>query len=312
MLVDALPFAAGLTFPDLDPIAWDFGTLNLFGITIGPLQLRWYALAYIAGLLLGWLYIQRLVKKEALWAPGKPPMKPVDADDLLFWATLGVIIGGRLGYVLFYMLPDPNSVARIAADPLTIIRIWDGGMAFHGGLIGVALALWWFAASRKASLLSVGDAAAAATPIGLFFGRLANFVNGELYGRETDAPWGMVFCNDTIRAANGGVCPAGLSPRHPSQLYEAALEGLVLFIVLRLATHRFKALGKPGMTVGLFLLGYGLIRASLEFVRNPDAHMPEALRGYVTMGLLLSVPMIIIGAWLVARAQRTPPSQQAA
>jgi phosphatidylglycerol:prolipoprotein diacylglycerol transferase len=305
MLDAALPFAVGLQFPELNPIAWDFGTLNLFGMTIGPLQLRWYALAYIAGLLLGWLYIQRLVKKEALWAPGAPPMKPADADDLLFWATLGVILGGRLGYVIFYMLPDPASAARIAADPSVIIRIWDGGMAFHGGLIGVALALWWFARSRKASLFSIGDAAAAATPIGLFFGRLANFVNGELYGRETNLPWGMVFCNDTIRAANGGLCPAGLEPRHPSQLYEAALEGLVLFFVLRLATHRFKTLGKPGMTAGIFLVGYGLVRASLEMVRNPDAHMPDALRGYVTMGLLLSIPMIAIGAWLIARAQKT-------
>jgi len=308
----ALPFVASLTFPNLDPIAWDFGTLNVFGMTIGPLQLRWYALAYIAGLLLGWLYIQRLVKKEALWTPGAPPMKPVDTDDLLFWATLGVIIGGRLGYVIFYMLPDPASVARISADPLTVIRIWDGGMAFHGGLIGVALALWWFAKSRNAPLLSVGDVAAAATPLGLFFGRLANFVNGELWGRKTDVPWGMVFCNDTIRAANNGGCPAGMDPRHPSQLYEAALEGLVLFIVLRIATHHFKSLSKPGMTVGIFLVGYGLVRASLEFVRNPDAQMPDWLQGSVTMGMLLSIPMIIIGAWLILRAQNAAPAPQSA
>lgn len=297
---------AVLTFPELNPIALEIPRFSIGDFGIGPLQLRWYALAYIAGLLLGWRYIVALVKKERLWGAGGPPMKPVQADDLLFWATLGVILGGRIGYVLFYMLPDPDSRAQVFSDPLTIFKIWEGGMAFHGGLIGVALAIWWFAKSRKTSLLSVGDVAAAATPIGLFFGRLANFVNGELWGRPTDAPWGVVFCNDTIRAHNGGDCPAGMVARHPSQLYEAALEGLVLFIVLRIATHRFGSLKKPGLTAGIFLVGYGLSRALLELVRNPDLHMPQALQGYVTMGLLLSIPMILAGAWLIWRTRETP------
>jgi phosphatidylglycerol:prolipoprotein diacylglycerol transferase len=298
-----------LTFPEINPVVpfMKFGPFELFGKEWGPFQLRWYALAYIFGLLLGWRYIVTLLRTERLWAPGQPlPIRPTDADDLIFWAALGVIFGGRLGYVIFYMLPDPASRALIAADPLTILKIWEGGMAFHGGLIGVALALWWFAHSRKASLLGIGDLAAAATPIGLFFGRIANFINAELYGRPTDAPWGMVFCNNTIREANAGGCPAGLEPRHPSQLYEAALEGLVLFAVLRIATHRFGTLKRPGLTAGIFLLGYGVVRASLEQVRSPDAQMPDALRGYVTMGLLLSVPMIAIGAWLVRRALRAP------
>jgi phosphatidylglycerol:prolipoprotein diacylglycerol transferase len=299
-----------LTFPEINPVVplMSIDRFQLFetGIWIGPLQLRWYALAYIFGLLLGWRYIVTLLRAERLWAPTQPPIRPADADDLLFWAAIGVIFGGRLGYVIFYMLPDPASRALIAADPLTIMKIWEGGMAFHGGLIGVGLALWWFAHSRKAPLLGIGDLAAAATPIGLFFGRIANFINAELYGRPTDAPWGMVFCNNTIRAANAGGCPAGLEPRHPSQLYEAALEGLVLFAVLRIATHKFGTLRRPGLTAGIFLLGYGLVRASLEQVRSPDAQMPDALRGYVTMGLLLSVPMIAIGVWLVRRALRTP------
>jgi phosphatidylglycerol:prolipoprotein diacylglycerol transferase len=304
---------ASLTFPDLNPVVpfMSFGPFELFGREWGPFQLRWYALAYIFGLLLGWRYIVTLLRTERLWAPAQPPIKPADSDDLLFWATLGVILGGRVGYVLFYMLPDPVSRAALAADPLTVVRIWDGGMAFHGGLIGVALALWWFAHSRRASLLRIGDLAAAATPIGLFFGRIANFVNGELWGRTTDLPWGMKFCNDTIQAANMGRCPAGLDPRHPSQLYEAALEGVALFIVLRFATHRFGTLKRPGLTAGIFLLGYGLIRASLEQVREPDAQMPEALQGYVTMGLLLSVPMILIGAWLVRRALHPPDAVSA-
>jgi phosphatidylglycerol:prolipoprotein diacylglycerol transferase len=179
-------------------------------------------------------------------------------------------------------------------------------MAFHGGLIGVILAAWWFARSNKIDLLRLGDLAAAATPIGLFFGRIANFINGELWGRKTDAPWGMIFCNDTIRAANYGQCPAGEMPRHPSQLYEAALEGLALFTLINVMTLRFDSLRRPGLNVGLFLCAYGIIRLSLEFVREPDVQMPDALRGYVTMGMLLSLPMIAAGAWLIYRAFQQP------
>ncbi|MDX2237901.1 MAG: prolipoprotein diacylglyceryl transferase [Hyphomonadaceae bacterium] len=275
---------AALDFPNLDPIALSLGPFQLGDLTIGPLHLRWYALAYIAGLMLGWRYIVHLVRAPRLWGAQTAPMTAEQTDDLLFWATIGVIVGGRLGYVVFYK-PD-----MIWLDPLSIPALWEGGMSFHGGLIGVILAIVYFARSRKASLLSVGDCVAAATPIGLFFGRIANFVNGELWGRPSNAPWAMTFPG------------AGPLPRHPSQLYEAFLEGLVLFIVLRVATHRFNALQKPGLTTGLFLVGYGLSRALVEVVREPDSHMPEALQGYVTMGMLLSLPMIAAGVWLTRRA----------
>ncbi|MES1158728.1 MAG: prolipoprotein diacylglyceryl transferase [Terricaulis silvestris] len=286
---------------------FDVGSMHL-----GPFPLRWYALAYIAGLLLGWRWMVHLIRKERLWKPGKAPLTVPQADDFLFWATLGVIIGGRTGYVLFYMLPDPNN--HIASDPWTIIRIWDGGMSFHGGLIGVCLAAYFFCRQQKISLLGLGDLAAAATPIGLFFGRIANFVNGELWGRPTSAPWGVNFCSPHIRMANGDSCPANVVDgqelaelaRHPSQLYEATLEGLVLFVIINTLTLRFDSLRRPGMNIGVFLVCYGLFRACLEFVREPDHQMPDFLRGYVTMGMLLSTPMILIGLWLIRRAYAQP------
>ncbi|MGE0046604.1 MAG: prolipoprotein diacylglyceryl transferase [Hyphomonadaceae bacterium] len=283
-----------LQFPNLDPIALSLGPFSLGDWSLGPFQLRWYALAYIAGLLLGWRYITSLLRTDRLWSPAGAPMKPADSDDLLFWATLGVILGGRLGYVFFY---QPS---MIWTNPLEIPAIWHGGMSFHGGLIGVGLAMWWMAHSRKANFWSVTDLAAAATPIGLFFGRIANFVNQELWGRPTDLPWGMIFPI------------AGPEPRHPSQLYEAFLEGIVLFIALRVATHRFETLKKPGFTTGLFLIGYGTARGFVEIVaREPDRFMPEALRGHITMGMLLSLPMIALGAWLIWRANRTAPAAAA-
>jgi phosphatidylglycerol:prolipoprotein diacylglycerol transferase len=289
MMLDALLAAAtppapatGIQFPTIDPIA----------VSIGPFAIRWYALAYIAGLMLGWRYIVRLTRTPRLWAGDKPGVTSEQGDDFLFWATLGVILGGRIGYVLFYMLPDAVSREALAAEPWKIVAIWEGGMSFHGGLLGVGLAIYLFARRNNINLLSLADVAAAATPIGLFFGRLANFVNGELWGRPTDAPWGVVFPG------------AGPEPRHPSQLYEAALEGLVLFAILRVATHRYGALKTPGMTAGLFLIGYGVFRALVELVREPDRQMPEALRGFVTMGMLLCIPMIVAGAYLVMRARR--------
>lgn len=279
-----------LQFPNLDPVA----------LQIGPFALRWYALAYIAGLVLGWRYMVHLLKQERLWTPGKAPIAPGEADDYLFWATLGVILGGRIGYVLFYMLPDEVSRANIAADPLLLVKIWEGGMAFHGGLAGVVLATLWFCRKRLQILLTIGDLVAACAPIGLFFGRIANFVNGELWGRPSDLPWAVVFPT------------GGPTPRHPSQIYEAILEGVVLFAILFVATHRFDSLRKPGLNTGLFLIGYGVFRALVELVREPDMQMPDALRGYVTMGMLLSLPMIAIGAWLIWRAQKTPQTEAAA
>jgi phosphatidylglycerol---prolipoprotein diacylglyceryl transferase len=352
----ALMILAAIDYPNLNPAALTLPGFELFGRDWGPFPLRWYALAYIAGLLLGWRWMVRLIRTDRLWKPGKAPLSVMQADDFLFWATLGVILGGRIGYVLFYK-PD-----MIWLNPAEIVQIWNGGMSFHGGLIGVALATFWFtrrlhvdeerfaalakdrivaappdgerknyvrvsklgwmkkdqaveieAKTRtvKLDLIRLGDLAAAATPVGLFFGRIANFINGELWGRKTDAPWGMVFCNERVRASNGGYCPAGMDPRHPSQLYEAALEGLVLFAIINLATLRFESLRRPGMNIGLFLFFYGLARASLELVREPDAHLPDALRGYITLGMLLSLPMIGIGAWLIRRALKAPISAAA-
>ncbi|WP_296817625.1 prolipoprotein diacylglyceryl transferase [Brevundimonas sp.] len=283
-----------MVFPEFDPILFQ----------IGPVAIRWYALAYVAGILLGWRYAAMLARREALWSPGRSPATPAQIDDLVLWVTLGVILGGRLGYVLFYgALMDPP----IWSNPLDIFKIWEGGMAFHGGALGVAIAIVLFARAQKMSMLKLGDLVAPVVPIGLFFGRVANFINGELWGRPTDGPLGVIFCNDRIRALYSGVCPAGEMPRHPSQLYEAGLEGVGLFLLLWLAVWKLKLLAKPGYVTGLFLLGYGLIRALLETVREPDSFMPEALSGYVTMGMLLSIPMILIGAWLIWRARSRPP-----
>jgi phosphatidylglycerol:prolipoprotein diacylglycerol transferase len=191
------------------------------------------------------------------------------------------------------------------AHPLEILMLWKGGMSFHGGLVGVILAIVFFARRNKVSMLGIGDLVAPCVPIGLFFGRIANFINGELWGRTTDLPWGMVFCNDTLRKAGGGICAAGDLPRHPSQLYEASLEGVLLFLALRFATHKAHLLPRRGVVTGIFLIGYGLIRASLEGVREPDEFMPHFPLG-LTMGMMLSIPMILAGAWLIWRATRVP------
>jgi phosphatidylglycerol---prolipoprotein diacylglyceryl transferase len=341
-----------IQFPNLDPAALTLPSFELFGAERGPFHLRWYALAYIVGLVLGWRWMVWLIRRDRLWTPGRPSLSVPQADDFLFWATLGVILGGRLGYVLFYK-PD-----MIWLNPLEILQIWQGGMSFHGGLIGVALAAVWFtrqkhvneeqfaALARKhaiaeppadkrgeyvragalgwlrkteaeqarekartdtVGLLRLGDIAAAAAPIGLFFGRIANFINGELWGRPTDAPWGVRFpAGGYDWQAREWVWRGDEVARHPSQLYEAALEGLALFAIINIATLRFDSLRRPGLNVGLFLVCYGLFRALLETVREPDAHMPEALRGYVTMGMLLSIPMILLGAWLIRRAFQQP------
>ena len=283
-----------MVFPEFDPILFQ----------IGPIAIRWYALAYVAGILLGWRYAATLARRDHLWAPGRSPATPVQVDDLVLWVTLGVILGGRLGYVIFYgPLMDPP----IWSNPLDMFKIWEGGMSFHGGAIGVAIAIILFARAQKMSMLKLGDLVAPVVPLGLFFGRVANFINGELWGRPTDGPLGVIFCNDRIRAMYSGVCPAGEMPRHASQLYEAGLEGIGLFLLLWLAVWKFKLLAKPGYVTGLFLLGYGLIRARLETVREPDSFMPEALSGGLTMGMLLSIPMILVGAWLIWRARSRPP-----
>jgi len=306
-----------IQFPNLNPAALTIPAFALGGLHLGPFPLRWYALAYIAGLLLGWRWMVWLIRNDRLWKPGKSPLTVPQADDFLFYATLGVILGGRTGFVLFYLLPDPVSRASLAHDPMMAFRIWEGGMSFHGGLIGVSLAAIWFCRNQKIPLLGLGDLAAAVTPIGLFFGRIANFINGELWGRPTDLPWGMRFCNSYLLEANNGTCPSyvdhqlndayveGLA-RHPSQLYEASLEGVALFTILNVLTLRFDSLRKPGLNTGVFLVFYGIFRASMELVREPDRQLPEFLRGYVTMGMLLSLPMIAFGVWLIRRALSGP------
>jgi phosphatidylglycerol:prolipoprotein diacylglycerol transferase len=278
-------------FPEFDPVL----------IHLGPIAIRWYALAYVAGILLGWRYGVSLVRDRKLWSGSRPTMTPLQIDDLILWITLGVILGGRIGYVLFY------DFKSMMADPMEIIRVWHGGMSFHGGLIGVSLALLGFARANKLNVLRVADVVAPAVPIGLFFGRIANFINGELWGRPTNLPWGMVFCNRRIAQMNSGDCPAGLLTRHPSQLYEATLEGLVLFLLLRWATHKAKWLPRQGAITGLFLAGYALARISLENVRQPDAQMPDFPLG-LTMGMMLSVPMFLAGAFLIWRGLNRPPA----
>ena len=286
-----------MPFPDIKPV-W---------FSIGPLDIRWYALAYVAGIVLGWWYANRLARNNAIWQPGKPPVTSPQLDDLVLWITLGIILGGRFGYALFYK-PELYGNLFTGADwgeRLALFRLWDGGMSFHGGLIGASLAMVWYAWKNKIRLLSLGDLIAPVAPIGLFFGRIANFINGELWGRETTAPWAVRFCNDTIQRMYG-FCPAGDAARHPSQLYEAGLEGLLLFGVLWLAIWKGRLLTKPGYVTGLFLVGYGLSRALLETVREPDFGMPDFPLG-LTMGMMLSIPMILVGAWLIWRAWSRPP-----
>jgi len=262
---------AALTFPQFDPIA----------LEIGPLAIRWYALAYVVGLVAAWMYCRQL----SAYSPAK--ISKEDFDDFLLWATLGVVLGGRLGYVLFYNLP------YYLDNPLEALYVWQGGMAFHGGFLGVILALLLFSRARSIPLLALSDIVACAAPIGLFLGRIANFINGELYGRVTDVPWGMVFPH------------AGPEPRHPSQLYQAGMEGLLLFIVLLLAVLA-GAQRRPGLLSGLFLVGYGVARIIGEFFREPDSHIGFLLGG-TTMGQWLSLPMILAGLGLLMLAQRRAP-----
>jgi phosphatidylglycerol:prolipoprotein diacylglycerol transferase len=247
---------------------------------------RWYALAYIAGLTFALWYIKRLVRNQTLWGGQKPTMTEMQADDFFLWMVLGVILGGRIGYVLFY---DPLIYLD---NPMKAFRLWDGGMSFHGGFLGVVVAAWAYGRKIGAGLDRMLDLGAAATPVGLGLGRLANFVNAELYGRASDVPWAMVFPTDPQQI-----------PRHPSQLYEAVLEGLLLFIAVRIGTHRFRFLAHPGRASGLYALWYGLSRIIVEFAREPDQHLGY-FAGWITMGMILSLPLVAVGVWLLARSGR--------
>ena len=263
----------------------DFPVFNAVAISIGPIAIRWYALAYIGGIVLGWIYARSLLKKERLWG-GPASITLVQLDDFILWVTIGIIVGGRTGYVLFY-----NPVFFIE-HPAAILKLWEGGMSFHGGFLGCVAAVTLFARQNGISILSLGDITTAVGPIGLFLGRLANFINSELWGRPADSsvPWAMVFPN------------GGPLPRHPSQLYEAALEGILLFAVLAVMI-RMGALKRPGLILGSFIAIYGLARIAGELFREPDPQL-GFLWGGLTMGMLLSVPMIIAGAILVMMAWR--------
>ncbi|KPH82655.1 prolipoprotein diacylglyceryl transferase [Bosea vaviloviae] len=271
-----------IAFPVIDPVA----------LQLGPLSVKWYGLAYVVGLLGGWWYARRLVSAEPLWA-GRARPRAEELDDMLLFVALGVVLGGRLGFVLFYDLQ------RYLSRPQDIVAIWQGGMSFHGGLIGAATGLWLFARRRGYPALSVFDLAAAVVPIGLFLGRIANFINAELWGRPApDVPWAMEFPN------------GGPLPRHPSQLYEAFAEGILLFLLLSLLV-RAGGLKRPGLVAGVFGMGYAVARIVCEFFREPDPQLGflfgasvDALSGGVTMGMLLSLPLFVAGLWLVLRARR--------
>ncbi|MCJ2086371.1 prolipoprotein diacylglyceryl transferase [Methylobacterium sp. E-005] len=276
-----------LPFPAIDPVA----------LAIGPITIKWYALAYIAGLIGGWYYARRLVMADSLWGVVKRP-QVVDIDDLVVWVALGVVLGGRIGYVLFYNLP------MYIADPIEILAIRNGGMSFHGGFLGAILAFLLFARMKKLNGYTLLDIGAVVVPIGLFFGRIANFVNGELWGRVApDFPYAIVFPS------------GGPLPRHPSQLYEAATEGLLLFIVMAISVRRF-GFRKPGLLGGIFVLGYALARTFCEFFREPDRQLGflfgdhlGPMGGGVTMGMLLCVPMMFVGLTYIVLAAtgRTRP-----
>ena len=268
-----------IPYPAIDPVA----------LQVGPLAIKWYGLAYVAGLLLGWLYIKQLLKTTHLWRDGKPPFAPEIADDLFVWVALGVVIGGRLGNVLLY---EPSHYLH---NPLEVLQIWRGGMAFHGGMLGTVLAMWLFARRVKVPALSVMDLVAAAVPIGIFFGRIANFINAEVIGSVTTVPWAMVFPG------------AGPEPRHPAQLYEAALEGLALFLVLRWLTHGRGALRTPGLVGGAFLVGYGVFRIFSEIFKI-DEYRQILGSLPITSGMAYSIPMVIgglVAIWLVTRPKAT-------
>lgn len=271
----ALPQLA-IAFPNIDPVLFQ----------IGPFAVRWYSLGYIIGILAAWYLGKRMVQNPKLW-DGRAPVSVADLDDFILWATLGIVLGGRIGYVLFYDL------GSFLANPASIFAVWQGGMSFHGGLIGTTLAMLFFARSRGIDPWRMFDLIGALAPIGIGLVRVANFINGELWGRPSDAPWSMVFPADPLQVT-----------RHPSQLYEAFLEGLVLYFILRIATHRALMLKYPRFVTGLFVGGYGAARTFVEFFREPDPQIGFLFGGWLTMGMLLSIPMIVLGLALMASARQ--------
>ena len=267
---------AALPFPNIDPVLF----------SIGPLSVHWYGIGYVIGILFAWWYGKKLVNTARLWPNNNAPMDPLALDDFVLWAALGVVIGGRLGYVLFY------NFGFYISNPLEIPAVWDGGMSFHGGILGTTVAMILFARKRGIPVWSMFDTIAAGVPIGLGVVRIANFINSELWGRVSDVSWAVYFPN------------GGPLPRHPSQLYEAALEGFVLFCVLALMIWKGNKLKAPGFIAGAFVAGYGLSRILVEFFREPDAQLGYLVGGWMTMGMVLSVPMVLLGVWAMWRGNR--------
>ena len=309
--------SAGLNFPEIYPAIISIPQFSIGSLTLGPINILWYAMAYITGLLIGWRYAVALVKRPRLFGGTSPATVDV-IDDFLFWATLGVILGGRIGYMLFYQIP--YQFDALADNPLLALKIWEGGMSFHGGLIGVGIATWYVCRTHKVPLLRMTDIAAAATPIGLLLGRCANFINAELYGRPTNGPMGMIFPEGHGSGGPPGafdwatkqwIYSGAEVPRHPSQLYEAGLEGLLLFIIIAIAIWAFGALKRPGICTGIFLLGYAAGRSIAEQFREPDAFV-EGLPEWITMGTILSIPMIVLGAYFIWKGIKSTPSHQPA
>lgn len=272
---------AALTFPNIDPEAF----------SIGPVSIKWYGLAYMAGLVLGWLYVRRLLSTPHLWRNNAPPLTIDRVDDLLLYMTLAIIVGGRLGQVLLY---EPG---YYFSNPAEILKTWRGGMSFHGALIGSAIAILIFARQYKVSARTIMDICCAAVPFGLFFGRVANFINSEHWGRTTDAAIGMVFPN------------GGPEPRHPSQLYEAALEGLVMLVIMRIMTHKVLGLKQPGLVTGVWLAWYAIARSICEFFREPEPIHALNIEPF-TAGQIYSIPMLMLGIYFIVTARRKSAAEQ--
>jgi phosphatidylglycerol---prolipoprotein diacylglyceryl transferase len=266
---------AAIALPYIDPVA----------LRLGPIQIYWYALSYIAGLMFSNWYIKRMADTPKLWGANRPTMDRSEADAFFVWGLIGVVLGGRLGYVLLY------KPAYYIENPIQILNTLDGGMSFHGGFLGVVIACLLFGRKHGKTLDKMLDLGAASVPVGLGLGRVANFINAELWGRSTDAAWGVIYPGETIA-------------RHPSQLYQALLEGLVLFFAVRIATHHFGALKHPGRASGIFALGYALARIFAEFFREPDSHV-GFVGGWLTLGMIYSLPLAAVGIWLLIRSRRT-------
>lgn len=286
-----------LPFPNIDPVMVSIGPI--FGV--GPINIHWYAIGYILGIVLGWIYIARMLRQSELWTGrahgGAAPATTDDIGDLVVWVTLGIILGGRLGFVLFYgLVYAPNYYLE---NPLRIFMSWEGGMSFHGGLVGATLAVIMFSRRRNIDMFKLGDLMFAAAPIGIFLVRMANFINGELWGKVSNVPWAMVFPNPA----------AGPDPRHPSQIYEAVTEGLLLFLIIRLMITRHRAFDRPGLVSAVFLIGYGVARIFCEIFRDSGQYVIREI-GF-TMGMLLSMPMIVIGCWFLWYAYYGRGSRQA-